>query len=66
MFLKALRLFMSTVCCNSTWIQQIIVQALMAELHTMICETWKDTLDFQLIFVFTLSFYVHGRKLLVM
>ena len=38
----------------------------MAELHTMICETWKDTLDFQLIFVFTLSFYVHGRKLLVM
>jgi len=25
---------------------EIIVQALMAELHTMICETWKDTQDF--------------------
>jgi hypothetical protein len=25
---------------------EMIVQALMAELHTMICETQKDTLDF--------------------
>jgi hypothetical protein len=43
----------------------VIVQALMAELHTLIYETWQDTENFSLLIVFDLSFYAHGRKLLM-
>jgi hypothetical protein len=41
-FLKALRVFINTVCCNKHMdTTEMIVQGLMAELHAMICETWK-------------------------
>lgn len=39
---------------------EMIMQALMAELHTMMFETWKDTQDLLLLIVFALSFYVRG------
>lgn len=39
----------------------MIVQALMAELHTMIFETWKDTQDLLLLTVFALLFVSMGE-----